>query len=95
MTERHVILNCVDAPLKILIWTKGEVLLLVLPALVGLMLRHSILGLLLSVLNYRLFKLYQERFGKDQFQAVCYWFFPHNQKQLPAIPPSYIREYIG
>jgi hypothetical protein len=92
---RHVILNCVDAPLKYLIWTKAEIGMFLAPALMGLMLKQSILGLIVSFLNYRLFKLYQERFGKDQFQAVWYWFLPHRKKQLPAIPPSYGRHYIG
>ncbi len=92
---RHVILNSVDAPLKILIWTKGEIGMFLAPAILGLMFKHSILGLLVSFLNYRLMKIYQERFGKDQFRAVCYWFLPHVGKRFPAIPPSYIREYIG
>ena len=92
---RHVILNTVDAPLKILIWTKGEIGMFLLPALLGLMFRHTVVGLVISVVNYRLYKIYQQRFGKDQFQAVCYWHLPHSTKRLPAIPPSYIREYIG
>ncbi len=92
---RHVILNHVDSPLKILIWTKGEIGTFLLPALLGLMFRQTVMGLVISFVNYRLFKLYHQRFGNDQFQTVCYWFLPHLAKRLPAIPPSYIREYIG
>jgi type IV conjugative transfer system protein TraL len=92
---RHVILNYVDTPLKFLLWTKGEIGLFLFPAFAGLFFNQFILGLVVSFLNYRLFKIYQQKFGRDQFQAVCYWFLPHVPKKIPAFPPSYIREYIG
>ena len=92
---RHVILNHVDSPLKILVWTTGELGLFLMPLFFGLFFNQLILGVLVSFTNYRLFKIYRDRFGKDQFQAVCYWFLPHSQKRYPAVPPSYIRHYIG
>lgn len=92
---QHVILNHVDSPLKILIWTKGELLLFILPALTGLLLGQIILGFLVSAFNYKLFGIYKRHFGKGQLQAVCYWFLPHMPKQFPGFPPSYIREYQG
>lgn len=92
---RHVILNHVDTPLKVLLWTKGEIALFLMPLFGGLFFNQFILGLAVSFLNYRLFKIYREKFGKDQFQAVCYWFLPHTPKKLPAFPPSYIRAYLG
>lgn len=92
---RHVILNHVDTPLKFLLWTKGEIGLFLAPAFGGLFLDQFILGLCVSFLNYRLSKIYQRKFGRDQFQAVCYWFLPHTPGKLPAIPPSFVRGYIG
>ena len=92
---RHVILNHVDTPLKVLLWTKGEIGLFLLPLFGGLFFNQFILGMVISFVNYRLFKIYRDKFGKDQFQAVCYWFLPHTPKRLAAFPPSYIREYIG
>jgi type IV conjugative transfer system protein TraL len=92
---RHVILNKIDAPLKMLIWTKGEIGAFIMPALMGLMFKHAVIGMVLSFVNYRLYKIYQRKFGDGQFSAVCYWFLPHASKKLPAIPPSFIREYIG
>jgi type IV conjugative transfer system protein TraL len=92
---RHVILNHVDSPLKILVWTTGELTLFLMPLFLGLFFSQLALGALVSFVNYRLFKIYRERFGKDQFQAVCYWCLPPSPKRYPAIPASYIREYIG
>lgn len=92
---RHVILNHVDSPLKILVWTTGEIALFLMPLFGGLFFKQLVLGALVSFVNYRLFKIYRERFGKDQFQAVCYWFLPHSPQRYPAIPASYIRGYIG
>lgn len=92
---RHVILNHVDSPLKILVWTTGELALFLMPLFLGLFFNHLILGVMVSITNYRLFKIYREKFGKDQFQAVCYWFLPHQVKRYPTIPPSYIRHYIA
>jgi len=65
------------------------------PLFGGLFFNQFILGMVISFVNYRLFKIYRDKFGKDQFQAVCYWFLPHTPKRLAAFPPSYIREYIG
>ena len=93
--NRHVILNHVDTPLKYLIWTKGEIGLFITPALLGLFFSQFVVGLGISFLNYRLFKLYREKFGKDQFPAVCYWFLPPVPRRFPALPPSYIRGFIG
>jgi len=92
---RHVILNYVDSPVKWLVWTTGEVCLFLAPLFGGLFFNQLIAGCIISFLNYRVFKWYCRQFGKDQLQAVCYWYLPHAAKRYPAIPPSYIREYIG
>lgn len=92
---RHVILNHVDSPLKWLVWTTGEVCLFVAPLFLGLFFNQLIAGCIISFVNFRLSKVYKQRFGKEQLQAVSYWFLPHAFKRYPAIPPSYIREYTG
>lgn len=53
---RHVILNHVDSPLKILIWTRGELAMFLCPALLGMLSSKLILGFVISFLNYKLFK---------------------------------------
>ena len=91
---RHVILNHVDTPLKILFWTIPELLMLIVPAFLGLILEQALLGLLSSAFIFWGNKKYQQHFGKGQFQAVKYWFLPRN-RGFKNLPPSYVREYIG
>jgi hypothetical protein len=91
---RHVILSTVDTPLKILFWTVPELLMLITPCFVGLILDQLSLGLLTSLFYFWGAKKYQQHFGKGQFQAVKYWFFPPD-KRFKSLAPSFIREYFG
>eukprot|EP01037_Dinobryon_pediforme_P013636 gene13636-13751_t len=53
------------------------------------------LGLIVSLTNFYLIRLYKRYFGKGQLQAVRYWFFPQSPNRLSSFPPSYIREFIS
>ncbi len=92
--EKHVILNTVDTPLKILFWTAPELLMWVCPPFLGLICDQLTLGIVGSVLYGFGAKYYQVHFGKGQFQAVRYWFLPPNRR-FKTLPFSYIREYLG
>ena len=92
--QRHVILNYVDSPLKILFWTMPELLMLVVPCFIGLIIDQVTLCLIISVFNFWVSKKYQQYFGKGQFQAVTYWFLPRNRR-FKTLLPSFVREYIG
>ena len=91
---RHVILNHVDTPLKILFWTAGELLMWFIPCFLGLMLNQLILGLIISVIGGLVNKKYQQHFGRGQFQSVKYWFLPQNLGRK-SLPRSYARAYLG
>lgn len=91
---RHVILNHVDTPLKILFWTTGELLMWFIPCFLGLMLNQLILGLIISVLGGLVNKKYQQHFGRGQFQSVKYWFLPQDLGRK-SLPRSYARTYLG
>ncbi len=90
---KHVILNHVDTPLKILFWTTGELLMWFVPCFLGLILNQLILGLIISVIGGLINKKYQQHFGKGQFQAVKYWFLPPDVSI--KLPKSYVRTYLG
>jgi type IV conjugative transfer system protein TraL len=90
----HVILNHVDSPVKVLLWTRSELALYVSPAICGLFLDQLVSGIIVSGINVWLNRHYKKRFGKGQFQAVMYWFLPTTWR-IKKLPPSYIREYLG
>ena len=92
--KRHIVLNHIDTPLKILFWTTGELLMLIVPCFVGLIINQVVLGLTISVFSFWLSKKYQQHFGKGQFQAVKYWFLPQDRR-FKSLMPSCAREYIG
>ncbi len=92
--DRHVILNSVDSPLRILFWTKGQILLFIVPFFAGMLTDYLLIGCCISVFNAWVCKQYKRRFGKGQLQAVLYWYFPATGK-LKILPPSYIRHYLG
>jgi type IV conjugative transfer system protein TraL len=92
--KNHVILNHVDSPLRILFWTKGEILLFLGPFLTGIVIDEFTLGLVISCLNAWVYKSYKKRFGKGKLQAVMYWYLPRS-KQLKELPHSFVREYLG
>jgi type IV conjugative transfer system protein TraL len=91
---RHVILNHVDSPLKILLWTVPELLMLVMPIILGLMADQLTLGIAVIFLYFWVSKKYRQHFGQGQFHAVKYWYFPKD-KRFKTLAPSYIREYFG
>lgn len=90
----HVILNHVDSPVKVLLWTRSELTLYLLPPICGLFLDQFTVGIVVSGINIWLNKNYKKRFGKGQFQAVMYRFLPTTGR-IKKLPPSCIREYLG
>lgn len=92
--NRHFILNYVDTPLRLLLWTVPEILMLIGPFFLGLILEQLTLGFVTSILYFYGYKKYQQKFGKGQFHAVKYWYFPTDGR-FKTLPASYLREYIG
>ena len=91
---RHVILNYLDSAVKILFWTKGELLLILGPFFFGIFFDAFALGIVTSAINFYGIRTYQKRFGKGLLEAAMYWYLPPFNK-LKCFPPSYIREYTG
>jgi len=93
-SKNHIILNHVDTPLRILFWTKGELLLFLAPSVAGLLFEQLVMGLCVSSLNMYVCRQYKKRFGKGQLSAVLYWYFPKTSRNK-GFPPSYVRDYLG
>ena len=92
--KNHLILNHVDTPLRILFWTKGELLLFLAPSVAGLIFEQLIGGILVSGINMYVCRQYKKKFGKGQLSAVLYWYFPRSNRNK-GFPLSYVRNYLG
>ena len=92
--HRHVILSHLNSPLKILFWTKGEILMVLGPFFVSVVLDTFLLGLAACLINITLIKTYKKRFGEGLLVGVMYWYFPPTAK-LKGLPRSCVREYLG
>lgn len=92
--HRHVILGHLDSPLKILFWTKGEILMVLGPFFVSVVLDSFLLGVGACLINVSLIKTYKKRFGEGQLVAVLYWYLPPTAR-VKGLPVSYVQEYVG
>lgn len=91
----HVILSCIDAPARILIWPANQVLVCSLPFAFGMVIEHVFVGLAMSFLSAILFKLFRKKFGKGKLRSILYWYLPTSSRLVEkGLPPSYVRFWI-
>ena len=91
---KHLIFNFLDSPLKILFWTKGELVLTVGPFLLGIVLDAFGFGIICALVCIFAIRFFKRHFGKGQLLAVMYWYLPPPSK-LKYLPLSYKKEYLG
>lgn len=97
MTEinSHVILSCIDAPARILIWPASQVLVCSLPFAFGMITEHIFVGMAMSFMAAMLFKLFYKKFGKGKLRSILYWYLPTSLRLIKkGLPPSYVRFWI-
>lgn len=91
----HVILSCIDAPARILIWPASQVLVCSLPFAFGMVTEHVFVGLGMSFLSATLFKIFRKRFGVGKLRSILYWHLPTSSSLIDkGLPPSYVRFWI-
>lgn len=93
--DNHIILHHLDDPLRILKWTIDEALILIVPIFFGIGADHFVAGMMSAGLGFWGLKKLKQRLGFMGLRHALYWHMPHNKRQLPTSPPSYIREYLG
>ena len=82
-----------DTPVKIIVWTKGELLLILGPFFLGIFLDTFVLGVIVGALNSWSISSFKKHFGKGLLQAVRYWYLPYLEK-LKDFYDSSVREYV-
>lgn len=92
---RHKLFNNLDNPMRFLVWTLPEAMVLWSPLFVGFATGYVFTSLLFSAGGFYLLREVTQRFGKQSLAAVLYWYFPPNKRKLKVTPPSYVRGYLG
>ena len=92
---RHKLFNNLDNPTRILFWTFPEALVILGPLFVGMATGYGFTSLTVSILGFYSMRAWERRGGKQNLNALFYWYLPHNKAKLKVTPPSYIREYFG
>lgn len=82
-----------DSSVKILFWTKGELLLILGPFFLGIFLDAFVLGVMVGAMNSWGISSFKKHFGKGLLQAVRYWYLPYLEK-LKGFYDSSVREYV-
>jgi len=84
-----------DDPERWLFWTVDEALILIAPFFLGVMMDFYLIGIVMSITLYLLYKKFKSTGADNLIQYLIYWYFPKWLSGLKATPPSYIRTYIG
>jgi type IV conjugative transfer system protein TraL len=91
--EQYRILNYLDSPLKILLWSRNELLSYGVPFLVGVCSSQTLLGFSISVLNFMILKR-AKRGVLEWWDGFLYWHLPRG-RLFAGFPPSYARHLVG
>lgn len=85
------LLQYLDAPLKILIFSVDEAVVLATPFMTGMLLDYFFTGIVLSLVLLGGLKASKKRIASDgSLQQAVYWYLPTKK----TLPKSNIKEYL-
>jgi conjugal transfer pilus assembly protein TraL len=92
-SSKYYIPKYLDEPMRIVIFTVDEVLIMGLVLIVFMQLGFDLLGLLASAVAYISYSKFKKQGSSAFLQRYCYWKF--SAGSCAAIPSSYQRKYKG
>ena len=96
VTQKNVLLNFLDRPPRILIFTYDQV-----GGFIGTFLIFTLAfnlpetGMIMGLLWVLLLPSFKKRLGAGSWKRVLYWYMPTHESSQPYLIPSYIREWIA
>jgi len=94
--ENNRIITTLDRPIRIVVFTPGEFMMILVPIILGVILGRWI-GLCVAgsglILRKQVIRV-QQRCSKRFLQGFLYWQLPP-QKTKGELPLSYVREYVA
>jgi len=93
--NNHVILNHIDKPTRLLLWSIDQVTVCICPFAVGMITGHICLGIVFSVIASIGFKIFKKKFGNSKVRSILYWNLPTSEKLVKkGLPASHVRIWI-
>ena len=90
--NNHVILNHIDKPARLLLWSVDQVIVYICPCAVGMITEHIGLGIAFSIIASIGFKIFKKKFGNSKIRSILYWNFLTSEKLVKkGLPPSHVR----
>lgn len=93
-TKRNLILYTLDRAVRFLLWTKGELALILGPLVSGLLFDAFGIGCICSGVDIWGIRFFKRRVGAGLLKALLYWHFP-SINHFNVWPPSAVEHYIG
>lgn len=85
------VLAHLDRPVRLLFWSLDEIVVMMLPFLIGIF-TASFLVIGLGVVVYRFYRKNKKRYTPRYIKAILYWYLPSRFKWMI---PSYQRHFVG
>lgn len=85
------VLAHLDRPVRLLFWSCDELIVMMLPFVVGIF-SGSLIVMGVGLLLYRVYRKYKKRYTSRHIKAVLYWHLPC---RFQWMIPSYQRHFVG
>ena len=90
--NNHVILNHIDKPARLLLWSVDQVIVCICPCAIGMITEHIGLGIVFSIIASIGFEVFKKKFGNSKIRSILYWNFPTSERLVKkGLPPSHVR----
>jgi conjugal transfer pilus assembly protein TraL len=91
--DKTYIPKTLDDPARWLFWTLDEVVIFLIPFVVGILSSHVLLSIVIGALGIMGLKRLKGREGQYVILQAVYWYLPF--LKLQSTPASMIREWVG
>ncbi len=85
------VLAHLDRPVRLLFWSIDELIVMMLPFLIGIF-SGSFTVIVVGVVVYRVYRKNKRRTSSKRIKALLYWYLPC---RFPWMIPSYQRHFVG
>jgi type IV conjugative transfer system protein TraL len=90
--QKHILLDALDRPLRLLFWTLPQWSVILLPLILGILVDQFLIGLLLSGVSLGLLNKLSQLGSPRHLMALRYRWLPPD-RSLKSLPPSDREEY--